>query len=41
MFLHNSALVAKTREPEGEQLCITVHMIKDICDTDPLHTQDN
>ena len=29
--------VAKTREPEDEQLCITVHPINNnICDADPL-----
>ena len=36
MFLYNSASVAKTREPENEQLCITVHTVQNICDTDPL-----
>ena len=41
MVLYNSASVAKTREPEDEQLCIAVHIIQNICDTDPLDNQDN
>ena len=36
MFLYNSALVAKTRESEDEQLCIAVQIIQNIGDTDPL-----
>ena len=28
--------VAKTREPEDEQLCIAVHTIYNICDANPL-----
>ena len=31
--------VAKTGEPEDEQLYITVHTINKICDTDPLDNQ--
>ena len=33
---HNSAFDAKTREPEDEQVCITVHIMQVICNTDPL-----
>ena len=40
MFLYNSAMVAKTRKPKGEQLCIAVHITYNICDTDPLDIQD-
>ena len=36
MSLFNSSLVAKTRESEDEQLCIVVHIIQNIHDTDPL-----
>ena len=36
LSLHNSASIAKTREPKDEQLCITVHIIQNIHDTDPL-----
>ena len=34
--------VAKTKEPEDDQLCITVHTINNnICDTDPLDNSSN
>ena len=41
MLSYNSTLAAKTRESEDEQLCIAVHIIYNICDTDPLDKQDN
>ena len=41
MFLYNCALVAKTREPEDKQLCIAVHILKNVNDTDHLDNQDN
>ena len=41
MFLYNSALAVKTRQPEDDQLCIAVHILKNVCDTDPLGKQDN
>ena len=34
-FSYNSISVAKTREPEDEQLCITVHIILNIHHTGP------
>ena len=36
LFLLNPALVTKTREPEDEQVCIAVHIIWNICDTNLL-----
>ena len=33
--------VAKTREPEDEQLCIAVHTINNIYDADPLDNATN
>ena len=40
-MLYNSASVGKTREPKDEQLCMAVHIIYNICNTDPLDIQDN
>ena len=33
--------VVKTREPKDKQLCITVHTINNICDTNPLDNSSN
>ena len=33
---YNSALVAKSREPEDKQLCITVQIVQNRYDTNPL-----
>ena len=41
MFSCNLTSVSKTREPEDEQLCIAVHIIYNIHDTDPIDIQDN